>query len=165
MRSSDIWIAPQAVAALLAAAKTSERAEPCGILLGYHVPRGAEVLEAVALPNAHPSPERGFHLQPETILRAARAGRERGLDLVGFWHVHLEGPAWPGMFDEEGMRAAHAEGLGPYVHLVGGKGSTGKNVVRGFRLGRTRAKQIPIHALSRPRGSQRAQQPEAAPSL
>ncbi len=156
MRSSDVWISPQVVAQLLAAARTTERAEPCGLLLGYHVPRGAEVLQLMPLKNAHPSPERGFQLTPESILAGGRTAREQGHDVVGYWHVHLDGPAWPGMFDEEGMRAAHAEGVGPYVHVVVGKGTTGRHVVRAFRLGRSRAKQIPIHALKKARGSQRA---------
>lgn len=152
MRMSHIWMSSSALKTVLDSVAAKERAEPCGALLGFRVPLGAEVVEAVRLKNAHPSAERAFLLEPDSILEAGRTARDKGLDLVGFWHGHLEGPAWPGMLDEEGMRSAQAEGAGPYVHVVVGKGSTGKRVVRGFRQGRAQPKQVPIQTLGRPRG-------------
>jgi hypothetical protein len=56
------------------------------------------------------------------------------------------------MLDEEGMRGAQIDGTQPYVHVVAGRGTTGKRVVRGFRQGRTHPKQVPIESLKRPRG-------------
>jgi proteasome lid subunit RPN8/RPN11 len=153
MRIAQIWMSSSALKSVLDAVASKERIEPCGALLGFRVPLGAEVLEAVRLKNAHPSADRAFLLQPESILEAGRAARAKGLEVVGFWHGHLEGPAWPGMLDEDGMRSAQADGAGPYVHVVVGRGSTGKRVVRGFRQGRAHAKQVPILTLGRPRGS------------
>ena len=157
----DAWVQAEVVQALLAADReaATTRSEPCGALLGYHGPRGTEVLEAVALTNTHPSPGRGFAIEPQAVLAAARDARSRGLDVVGFWHAHIEGPAWPGMLDEEGMRAAQAEGIGPYVHLVVGRGSTGRRVLRAFRLGRNHPKQVPMHLLTHARGARRADEP------
>jgi proteasome lid subunit RPN8/RPN11 len=153
MRIAQIWMSSSALKSVLDASASKERIEPCGALLGFRVPLGAEVLEAVRLKNAHPSPDRAFLLQPESILEAGRTARAKGLEVVGFWHGHLEGPAWPGMLDEDGMRSAQADGVGTYVHVVVGRGSTGKRVVRGFRQGRAHAKQVPILTLRRPRGS------------
>ena len=153
MRMVQIWMSSPALKALLDAAVSKERVEPCGALLGYRVPLGAEVLEAVRLKNAHPSADRAFLIDPQSLLEAARTARAKGLDVVGFWHGHLEGPAWPGVLDEEGMRLAQSDTAGPYVHVVVGRGSTGKRVVRGFRLGRAHAKQVPIETLGRPRGT------------
>ena len=153
MRIAQIWMSPTALKTVLDAATSKARVEPCGALLGFRVPLGAEVLEAVHLKNAHPSADRAFLLEPESILEAGRTARGRGLDIVGFWHGHLDGPAWPGMLDEDGMRSAQTEGAGPYVHVVVGRGSTGKRVVRGFRQGRAHAKQVPIQRLGRPRGT------------
>lgn len=165
LKISDAWVAADVIQALLAADRqgAAARQEPCGALLGYHVPRGTEVLEAVTLPNAHATPGRGFALEPEAVLAASRDARSRGLDLVGFWHAHLEGPAWPGMLDEEGMRNAQGEGIGPFVHLVVGRGSTGKRVLRAFRMGRNHPKPVAMHLLTRARGSQRSA--EAEPTL
>ena len=136
MRISTIWMSPAALKVVLQGLATPERAEPCGALLGYRVPLGIEVVEAVRLKNVHPSPDRAFLLEPAAILETGRAAHAKALDVVGFWHGHREGPAWPGMLDEEGMRGAQLDGLQPYVHVVAGRGTTGKPVVRGFRQGR-----------------------------
>jgi proteasome lid subunit RPN8/RPN11 len=152
MRISTIWMSPAALRTVLDGLAAPERAEPCGALFGYRVPLGIEVVEAVRLKNAHPSPDRAFLLEPAAILEAGRTAHGKQLDLVGFWHGHREGPAWPGILDEEGMRGAQADGLQPYVHVVAGRGTTGKHVVRGFRQGRAHAKQVPIETLRRPRG-------------
>jgi proteasome lid subunit RPN8/RPN11 len=152
MKLTHVWIAPAALEAVLAAARSGRREEPCGLLLGHRVPLGAEVVLAVPVANAHPSPERGFHMTPEALVAAGRSGRARGFDIVGYWHGHLEGPAWPGDTDEEGMLLSRGDDLPPQVHLVLGRGSTGRYVVRAFRDGRTRAKRVPLSLLKRVRG-------------
>jgi proteasome lid subunit RPN8/RPN11 len=165
MRIATIWMSPDALRTVLDGLAAPERAEPCGALLGYRVPLGIEVVEAVRLKNAHPSPDRGFLLEPAAILDTGRSARAKELDLVGFWHGHREGPAWPGMLDEEGMRGAQIDGTQPYVHVVAGRGTTGKRVIRGFRQGRTHPKQVPIEALKKPRGHMNvASTPAGSPS-
>lgn len=149
----QIWMSSPALKAVLDAGAAKDRVEPCGALFGYRVPLGAEVLEAVRVKNAHPSPDRAFLLDPLGIVEAARAARAKGLDLVGFWHGHLDGPAWPGMLDEEGMRAVQSDSLAPYAHVVVGRGTTGKRVIRAFRPGRSRPKQVRLTTLRRPRGA------------
>lgn len=152
---THVWIAPGALHAVLEAAGPDRREEPCGLLLGYRVPLGAEVLEAVPVRNAHPSPQRAFYMEPEDLVQAGRAGRAKGLDIVGFWHGHLAGPAWPGTLDEEGMRVVRGDGLPPQVHIVVGRGSTGRRLVRAFREGRQRPKRVMLQLLKRARGTRR----------
>lgn len=152
MRISQVWISPAAVKALLAAAPGADRREPCGVLLGYRVPLGAEIVEVASVPNAHPRGEHAFLMEPQGILSAARAGRARGLDVVGFWHAHPEGPAWPGALDEEGMQSTRIEGLPPHVHVIVGRGTMGPRVVRAFREGRRQPKPVPMILLRRARG-------------
>jgi proteasome lid subunit RPN8/RPN11 len=158
----QVWVAPEALRTVLDAAGPDRREEPCGLLLGYRVPLGAEVLSAVPVRNAHPSPQRAFYMEPEDLVVAGRAGRAQGLDIVGFWHGHLAGPAWPGVLDEEGMRVVRGgDGLPQQVHLVVGKGTTGKRVVRAFREGRNSAKRVELHLMKRARGQRAA--PAAPP--
>jgi len=158
MKITRVWISPVALATLLGVgaserpAAGQEQEEPCGLLLGHRVPLGAEIVQAVAVRNSHPSPERGFQMEPEDLVVAGRAGRAKGLDIVGFWHGHLAGPAWPGELDGEGMQLIRGDGLPPQVHLVVGRGSTGRRVVRAFREGRSRPKNVPLLLLGRPRG-------------
>ena len=71
--------------------------------------------------NAHPSPERAFRIAPQDILHVARAGRERGLTVLGFWHGHLSGPAHAGEADADGLAAAEA--LGPERARAGDHGA------------------------------------------
>jgi proteasome lid subunit RPN8/RPN11 len=158
MKITRVWISPAALASVLGAgadepaSPAQEREEPCGLLLGHRVPLGAEIVQAVSVRNSHPSPARGFEMAPEDLVLAGRAGRAQGLDIVGFWHGHLAGPAWPGELDAEGVQLLRGDGLPPVVHLVVGRGTTGKRVVRAFREGRSRPKNVPLLLLGRPRG-------------
>jgi proteasome lid subunit RPN8/RPN11 len=156
MRISHVWISPTALKSLLAAAPAANRREPCGVLLGYRVALGAEILEVAPVPNAHPRGEHAFLMEPQGILAAGRAARTRGLDIVGFWHAHPEGPAWPGALDDEGMQSTRIEGLPPHVHVIVGRGSVGRRVVRAFREGRHRPKPVAMTLLARARGRSHA---------
>jgi proteasome lid subunit RPN8/RPN11 len=150
---THVWISQEALRVVLDAVGPDRREEPCGLLLGYRVPMGAEVIEAVPVRNAHPSPQRAFYMEPEALVQAGRAGRAKSLDIVGFWHGHLTGPAWPGALDEEGMRVVRVDGLPPQVHVVAGRGTTGRRLVRAFREGRNRPKRVALELLKRARGS------------
>lgn len=149
---TNVWMASTALAHVLESTGPGKTEEPCGLLLGYRVALGAEVLEAVSVRNAHQQPSRAFRMETEDLLVAGRAGRAKGLDIVGIWHGHLQGPAWPGDLDLEQMRDWQA--LNPQsVWIVVGRGSTGKPLVRAFRLGRTRPKKVRLQVLKRARGS------------
>jgi proteasome lid subunit RPN8/RPN11 len=151
-RISNVWIAPACIDRLLAAAPGADGREACGVLLGYRVPLGAEILELAPVRNSHPSGQDAFLMEPQAILEAGRAGRARGLDVVGFWHAHVRGAAWPGALDDDGMNAAHVEGLPPHVHVIVGRGSTGRRVVRAFRESRGGQREVRMTLLRRARG-------------
>lgn len=149
---THVWMAAPALQAVLDSVREGTTAEPCGLLLGYRRPLGAEVLEAVPVRNAHETPSRAFRMETEALLVAGRAGRARGLDIVGIWHGHLQGPAWPGDLDVERMR--EWQNLNPQsVWVVIGRGTTGRSLVRAFRLGRTRPKKVRLLVLKRARGT------------
>ena len=69
--------------------------ECCGLLLGC----GGEIVEAVRARNAADDPARRFLIDPADHFAALRAARERGLDVVGFYHSHPASPAEPSARD------------------------------------------------------------------
>lgn len=98
-------------AVLAAVAEHAERAYPeecCGVLIGRSRPggAGADVVRAVAAGNERPEEQPGerrrrYLIGPETVLRADRAARDEGLEIVGYYHSHPDHPAVPSAFDRE----------------------------------------------------------------
>jgi len=81
-------------------------AECCGVLLGRRFTRAGsgvvrEVVEVHACANtlAGVSGQQSYAIAPEELIAAQRAARERGLDIVGFYHSHPEHPAQPSPSD------------------------------------------------------------------
>jgi proteasome lid subunit RPN8/RPN11 len=69
--------------------------ECCGLLLG----RGEEIVEAVRSRNIADAPRSRFLIDPKDHIDGRRAARERGLDVVGFYHSHPASPAEPSARD------------------------------------------------------------------
>ena len=72
--------------------------ECCGILLGRTSMVGKaalnEVAEAIGAGNTRTdSAHNRYNIAPQDLVRAQRQGRERGLDIVGFYHSHPDHPA------------------------------------------------------------------------
>jgi len=110
-------------AALAAAAAHAETAYPeecCGFLLGRPLAAGAAgaggraaagnagagsgaaVARAVAADNERDAERRRrYTIGPEAVLRADRAARAEGLEIVGYYHSHPDHPAQPSTFDRE----------------------------------------------------------------
>ena len=80
--------------------------ECCGVLLGPTAPASGEhrrIEELLAAENIREDEHRHnrFLIPPEVILRAQREGRERGIDILGYYHSHPDHPAVPSEFDRE----------------------------------------------------------------
>ena len=68
--------------------------ECCGILLGAADGDVRTVSAAVRCGNTRAdSPHNRYHIDPSELVRAQREGREKGLDIVGFYHSHPDHPA------------------------------------------------------------------------
>lgn len=69
--------------------------ECCGVLLGHFEDDGAKtVARVVACANTRSdSPHNRYHIDPRELIRIQREGRERGEDIVGFYHSHPDHPA------------------------------------------------------------------------
>lgn len=76
--------------------------ECCGLMLG-RVVDGARVVEEVsAVENARlDSPRNRYLIPPDEVVKGDRYARERGLDIIGFYHSHPNVAARPSEFDRE----------------------------------------------------------------
>jgi proteasome lid subunit RPN8/RPN11 len=74
--------------------------ECCGALFGRDADSGREILDLLPLENRHgDSPRTRFTISPDDFRRVETVARERGLDLVGWYHSHPDHPALPSEFD------------------------------------------------------------------
>jgi proteasome lid subunit RPN8/RPN11 len=104
----SLRLAEAARRAIAGAAEAGYPHEVCGILLGR---LGAEAVAEEAAPcpniNAERSRDR-YELDPLTQVKIEKGARERGLDVVGYYHSHPDHPAqasvtdsqlsWPGIY-------------------------------------------------------------------
>jgi proteasome lid subunit RPN8/RPN11 len=69
--------------------------ECCGVLLGRMEDDGTRVVTSIARAGntRTDSPQNRYHIDPKELIRIQREGRERGEDIVGFYHSHPDHPA------------------------------------------------------------------------
>ena len=68
--------------------------ECCGVLLGRSGEDGNAVEAAIEAGNTRTdSAHNRYNIAPQELIRIQRQGRERGLDIVGFYHSHPDHPA------------------------------------------------------------------------
>src|ERR1700724_3719874 len=68
--------------------------ECCGVLLGQMDNNVRSVSSVVRCGNTrNASPQNRYHIDPRELIRIQRQGRERGEDIVGFYHSHPDHPA------------------------------------------------------------------------
>ena len=69
--------------------------ECCGVLLGHFDDNGAKTVSRTARcgNTRADSPHNRYHIDPKELIRIQREGRERGEDIVGFYHSHPNHPA------------------------------------------------------------------------
>ena len=92
--SDDVFLGRRAHDDLVSHARAAAPAECCGLLLGT----GESIVEAVRTRNTAAGPSR-FEIDPEDHIAARRSARERGLDVLGFYHSHPRSPATPSATD------------------------------------------------------------------
>ena len=68
--------------------------ECCGVLLG-RVDDGARIVTSTARcgNTRTDSPQNRYNIDPRELVRIQREGRERGEDIIGFYHSHPDHPA------------------------------------------------------------------------
>jgi proteasome lid subunit RPN8/RPN11 len=77
--------------------------ECCGLMLGTFEKDRKSVLETYAISNAREEEAKRnrFLIRPEELMRGEKYAREKGLDVVGFYHSHPDEPAVPSQYDLE----------------------------------------------------------------
>ena len=76
--------------------------ECCGALLGRDAEASREVLDLVPLTNRRDdSPRNRFSIAAEDVGAADKTAREKGLELIGWYHSHPDSPAQPSTYDRE----------------------------------------------------------------
>jgi proteasome lid subunit RPN8/RPN11 len=79
--------------------------ECCGVLLGRSSDGVNEVDEAVPASNSRTDAARNrYQIAPQELVKIQRQGRERGLDIVGFYHSH---PNHPALWSKTDFAEAH----------------------------------------------------------
>jgi desampylase len=84
-----------ALDAIVAHAREAAPAECCGLLLGT----ASAIEEAARTGNIADDPLTRFVVDPKDHIDARRDARQRGLEVVGFYHSHPRSPATPSETD------------------------------------------------------------------
>jgi len=81
--------------AMVAHARRTYPNECCGAMLGTLDGDSKNVREAIALDNAFEGAQAArYELRPEDLLKADKAARDRGMDLIGIYHSHPDCDAY-----------------------------------------------------------------------
>jgi proteasome lid subunit RPN8/RPN11 len=69
--------------------------ECCGVLLGHFDDNGLKTVSRIArcVNTREDSPHNRYSIDPRELIRIQREGRERGEEIVGFYHSHPDHPA------------------------------------------------------------------------
>jgi proteasome lid subunit RPN8/RPN11 len=69
--------------------------ECCGVLLGQMDDQGARIVTSIARAGntRTDSAHNRYNIDPKELIRIQREGRDRGEDIIGFYHSHPDHPA------------------------------------------------------------------------
>ena len=74
--------------------------ECCGVLLGQFSGDDRVVEAITRCGNTRTdSPQNRYHIAPQELVRVQRQAREKGLEIIGFYHSHPDHPAQPSSTD------------------------------------------------------------------
>ena len=95
--------------------------ECCGLMLGRFADGRKQVVETYAISNAREEAAKRnrFLIRPDELMRGEKYAREKGLDVVGFYHSHPDDVAVPSQYDLE-----HAWPSYSYIVMSVEKGQT-----------------------------------------
>jgi proteasome lid subunit RPN8/RPN11 len=91
--------------------------ECCGVLLGHVDKDGTRVVASIARAGntRGDSPHNRYNIDPRDQIRIQREGRERGEDVIGYYHSH---PDHPARWSSTDLAEAHWPGLSYVITSV-----------------------------------------------
>jgi proteasome lid subunit RPN8/RPN11 len=112
--------------------------ECCGILIGTVEGDTRTVWSTIRCHNTRTdSPQSRYDIDPHELIRAQREARERGLDIVGFYHSH---PDHPAQWSATDLEEAHWIGCSYVITSVeNGKATQTASFALAGRLEETKA--------------------------
>ncbi len=145
-RPLKAWITTEAVAALLDAYRRATAAEPCGVLVGRVTGDAVRIDEVIEVRNAHARPLEAFLIAEDDLLAVSKTVATAGKAIVGFWHGHAKGGAFPGFSDGAEFLdfAAGPNGAWARVLLVIGRGAGDHPVLRTYVASRDGLREVPL---------------------
>jgi proteasome lid subunit RPN8/RPN11 len=116
--------------------------EACGFLLGMdgEVRRVQEVRRAANL--LEDSTKDRYLIDPRDILKVDRESRQRGFEILGFYHSHPDHPAAPSLHDRD-------RAWPWYTYLILATTPRGVVDARAWRLGEEEMKEEPLKLIKR----------------
>ena len=122
-------ISQKAYAALRLHGEETYPHECCGVLLGAFNGEAKSVTSVAPCGNTRSdSPHNRYNIDPKELIRIQREGRQRGEDIVGFYHSH---PDHPAQWSQTDLAEAHWLGCS-YVITSVAKGKA--EVTNSFEL-------------------------------
>jgi len=108
---TSVWIAPKAIASMIASAVAAGRKETGGILIGSYGPSGwvADVLEATPQPKGSHAGWAWFQRSHQGLAELLALRWEDGLHYLGEWHFHPNASPAPSNADLRAMQAIARE--------------------------------------------------------
>jgi len=118
--------------------------EACGILGG----RGGRVERVHCMTNARPGPV-SYEMDPEEQFRVMKDLRQEGLDLVGIFHSHPGGRAYPSAIDVEKAYwpGTNLPNYPDVVYVIVSLMDRESPVVRGFSIVDGTVREVPVSVL------------------
>jgi proteasome lid subunit RPN8/RPN11 len=92
-------ISTETISRLTEHAESAYPQECCGALVGERAGDGAVVAESVPATNVARAATSRFEIDPGELLALHRHCRERGLEVVGYYHSHPDGSPRPSELD------------------------------------------------------------------
>ncbi len=104
---------------VLAHARSGYPFEACGVFLGRPQGAGPAVVEDVmpVVNRETEKPRVRYQIAPEDLIRIDRDARQRGLDILGYFHSHPDHPARPSETDRQRAADTLSDGV---IHVVVG---------------------------------------------
>ena len=82
-------------------ARLSYPKECCGVLVGEVLDGVVQVRRVVAAPNVSTAGALRYRIDERLLLETHRSARGEGLEVVGYYHSHPDGPAVPSRLDRQ----------------------------------------------------------------